>query len=412
MHTAEAFAHKRLEDLLVVLVLLVSSRAALVNFADAFQLGVFALALAFWLLRGGGISPVVIAFLLLSLLWLGLHALIDGVIVVRTWAGHFLRLLTAAFVIGAVSRPLERLSRWVVMLAALSLGLYAAGLVLPGLPEALYRLAPEPLRFVGGTQVGETLTGSWRRASWLVYTVAPDRAGQNHGFMWEPAAFGMVLALALWARLLAGRIGLDPGNIVLLAAMASTFSTTTWIGAMVSVAFILWRHGGGWRLLLLPTIPAAVLACLTADFLLPKIIKEIQSGYAPYMRWSLSRMASFHLDIADLAQMPLPGRGLVISGDETARLPSNNGLSDYLARYGLVMSLASASLLVTSLRRAFGADVTALAGFLAVLLIFAWAEKYWELPLFQLWLFAGFSGARPHHAALRAPGQAHGARGY
>ncbi|RMD89194.1 MAG: hypothetical protein D6811_12680 [Alphaproteobacteria bacterium] len=395
-----------MDDLLILLVLLVSSRSALVNFADAFQIAVLALALGVWLLRGGGLAVAFLGFCLASLLWLSLHAFLDNAVSARTWAGHFLRPFTAALVVGCVSRPLDRLAAWVVRLAVLSLVLFPLGLILPGLIERLHALTPEALRFVGGTMVGETLTGSWRRASWLVYTFSPDRPHQNHGFMWEPAAFGMVLALGLWARILSGRYRFDRANLVLLAAMLSTFSTTAWLGAMASAGFMLWRHGGGARLALVYLLPVLALAGVTLEFLAPKIAAEFSAGYRPQMQWSLSRMASFELDMAELAEAPLLGQGIVTEA-RAPRLPSNNGLSDFLVRYGLLMSLGALALLLASLHRLYRPGPGAMAAFLLTLTIFGWAEKFLELPLFYLWLFAGFSAVPSPAAASAEPARAY-----
>lgn len=392
------------DDALILLVLLASSRAAFVNQTDALLVVTFGAALGVWLWRGGRVTLAAIGLCLAFVLWISVHALVAHQTDWRTVAGHFLRLLVAVFVTGAVADPLARVARWVVRLAALGLVLHLACLVFDGLPALAHDLAPEALRWRGGTPVGDAITGSWRRASWLVWTVSPDRPTQNHGFMWEPAAFGMVTAMALWARILTGRHRFDRANVTLLAAMVSTLSTTAMVALLPTVAAMLMLSGARARAALAALGPALLLGILSLDFVGPKIVAEIRARDDVELRWSLSRAASFRLDLEEFRAAPVLGTGLVAEARPLAgaRLPSNNGLSDFVARHGLVMSALWGWVLVTGLRRRFQGRPALRWGFLLVMALFAWSEKFLELPLFHLWLLAGLGPAVP-------PGQGTGA---
>ena len=215
-------------------------------------------------------------------------------------------------------------------------------------------------------------------------TLSPTRLSQNAGFMWEPAAFAMVTTLALTLRLARGQRGADWQNLTLLLAALTTMSTTGFLGLAVALSY--WAFAGlqNKRLAATLLLPALTAALLGLDIILPKITAEFQTGYAENMRWSLSRYASFLRDMAVFQQQPLLGTGLFADPG----YDSHNGLSDYLRRYGLLWALASLGLLAGSLRCV--ATPLGTLAFLAVTLLFAWSEKFFELPLFYMLQFAIF----------------------
>ncbi|WP_206188535.1 hypothetical protein [Parasedimentitalea denitrificans] len=395
-----------LDDLLIILVLLVSTRAAFVNFESEATILIFLVSGIIWLFRGARIVPAALIFVTVSLVWLSLHAILHDMTNAKTLAGHFVRILIAFFVLGIVARPLDVFVKWVTVFSSVGLGLFFIGLLAPTLTEVLYDATPAVLQFSGGTVVGEQLTGAWARASWLFYIFAPERSTQNHGFMWEPAAYAMVCSFALWCRILAGRYQFDRTNIILLLAIASTVSTTGTVGLAISLGVMLLHRGVTGALVILLTLPMALAFFFNADFLVAKILAEVTSGYSVYMQWGLSRSASFQLDMQSLRHALILGNGIVVEASDTLlfRLPSNNGFSDYLARHGLVMSAYLAGIFMLGTYKQFRVGLLKVLCFCAVVFLFAWSEKFFELPLFYLLAFAGYyrreHAVSPHTSGL------------
>ncbi len=381
-----------LDDLLILLVLLVSSRAALVNYDEPFLVLVFAITGSVWVWRGARLAWAALVFLFVTLFWLALHSVQSSHLNPTTAIGHFLRLLVAFFVLGSVDDPIDRFAKWVVRLSAVGLVLFSVTSIVPDLAERLYALTPESLRFVGGTQAGENLTGAWRRANWFIFTLSPDRISQNHGFMWEPAAFAMITMLAMWARILSGRAGLDKPNLILMLAVVSTVSTTGALGFGLTIIVLFARYRAAGAVALFFVLPVMILCFVQSDFLLSKITSEFDAGYTDHMQWSLSRMASFQLDMKEFFTAPFIGVGIMTEAHPLAgdRLPSNNGFSDFLNRYGVLMTLYGACLLAISVRRQFQTSSPMIFAFFLIVFIFSWSEKFFELPVFYLWVFSGF----------------------
>ena len=418
--------HRRridLDDLLILTVLVLAGRLFLAPVEKPFLLVFFCLTGLIWLRRGARISPVAIGYVAIALIWVGLRGIAAGFADWVTVSGFFVRLGIGIFVVGAVRDPLERFCTWVLRLAALSLPLFAAGVVFPRLVEVIYQLTPHAFRVFGGLQVADTLTGGWRRATWLFYTFSPDRHFRNHGFMWEPAAFGLVVTLALWVRILSGRGAFDRANLLLLTAALTTVSTTTYVCILPTVIFMLLvRYRGLGLIAMLLALPLVLFAFANTGFLMQKITAEWDAGYSAHMQHTLSRTASAQLDLAEFATAPFLGIGLSSRTRPPGadRLPSNNGLTDYLDRFGLLMSGLMLFILARNMRAYFDAPAVTVLTFTLVILLFSWAEKFFEMPLFYMFAFAGAGSAVPLHqgsgdreapaAAGRMPDVPHGRR--
>ena len=319
------------------------------------------------------------------MLWIFLHAFIGQRFSTPTIAGHLLRVAVGIFVVTLLNTRLFHLfPLWVALLSLLGLPLYALGLLAPELISKAYELTPELLTFHGGTVIDGRLDSGLPRASWLFYTLSPTRLTQNAGFMWEPAAFAFMTVSALTLRLIRGHRALDWQNTTLLLATLTTMSTTGFLGLAVALTYWSFSALQNKFIALALLLPALLITLLGFDFILPKITAEFQTGYSDSMRWSLSRYASFLRDFEVFRQHPLLGTGLIADPG----YDSHNGLTDYLRRYGLLWALATAALLAASIRRV-AAPLGTLT-FLAIILLFAWSEKFFELPIFYLMQFAVF----------------------
>lgn len=378
-------------DAAIILLLIVSSRVAFEPIAEPFLLGVFGVTLGAWAVRGMHMAPVMLVYLAAMSVWVGGHALVSDYINWTTVLGHFVRILVGFFVLGIVSDPLERMASWIVNFTAAGMIVYGFGQISPPVFETLYNFTPEIMRLSGGDS-NQTVAGGWPRANWLFVTFSSERPGQFHGFMWEPAAAGMIMSLALWLRMLAGHRTFDRGNVILMAGVLATLSTTSILALAITVTFTSLRHGRFGLLALYFVLPAFLVVFSQSDYLLEKIVSEFKAGYSGSMQWSLSRFASYILDMRDFSLAPFFGNGIVVETHASAglRLPSNNGISDYLNRYGIYMSLLAFVIYSVGMIRYYRHRKVMLLGMTAVLVVFAWAEKFFELPFFYTLSFAGY----------------------
>lgn len=370
----------------MLLVLLLSSRAAFIRYEEPFLMAGFVLTGALWFHSRLKIPAAAIAYLGLGLLWILVLAFIDQRFILATGVGHFLRLGVGVFVLVLLgARVFTLFPLWVALLALVGLPLYALGRMAPEVMTTLYTYTPDALKFFGGTIIDGRLDSGLPRASWLVYTVSPTRLTQNPGFMWEPAAFAMMTVSALTLRLISGARRLDWQNAVLLLATLTTVSTTGYIALALPLTY--WAVTTQSKVLLL-ALPLLALGVLNLDFIVPKIVAEFQNSDLGQVRWSLSRYGSFLRDMDLFARAPILGTGLFYDPG----YDSNNGFSDYLRRFGLLWFLVSTGLLFAAMRR-----VAPLAGallFIAVVLLFSWSEKFFELPFYYMLGFAAFLPAR------------------
>ncbi len=369
----------------MLLTLWLSSRAAFINFEDQFLVLGFTLAVAIWFYSQLKIPTAFFVYLGMFALWVLLIAFVEQRVSYPTLIGHLLRVAVGIIAVVVLNNRLFHLfPLWVYRLSLMGLPLYALGLFAPDLIAKAYALTPEILTFHGGTLIEGRLDSGLPRASWLFYTLSPTRLSQNAGFMWEPAAFAFVTVSALTLRLIRGHRSLDKQNIILTIATLTTLSTTGYLGLALALGYWVFSVWENKLLAVACLLPAIVTALLGFDFILPKITAEFETGYSDSMRWSLSRYASFLRDFEVFRRSPLLGTGLVADPG----YDSHNGFSDYLRRYGLFWTMATLVLLATSLRRV--ATLPGTATFLAVILVFAWSEKFFELPLFYALQFAVF----------------------
>lgn len=359
-----------------------------------------------WAYLGMRISIPVFVFLIVSVTWVAIVGILSGHVSGVTVLGHFTRLLIGVFFVFIVANSLERLVYWVVYLAKLSLVLFLLGVIFPDFVYFAYDATPDYLQTYGGVEVSGQVTGGWQRASWLFYNFSPDRYTQNHGFMWEPAAFALVLNLVLWLRFFSGRDWFDRDSLVLIAAIASTVSTTAVICLLVSLCWMLLRHSGvASKIALLVVLIFGGISFFSSAFLLEKVVSEWNAGYSAQMQYALSRMASAQLDFQEMVFSPFLGVGISVDVRPFFdRLPSNNGLTDYVVRFGLVMVSFHLLFLGLSVRYYYGTRFGDVVAFVFVVLMYAWAEKFFELSFFYILTFAGFGLLTPRNSLAEPSG--------
>ncbi len=188
----------------------------------------------------------------------------------------------------------------------------------------------------------------------IIFTLNDEGMFRNSGFAWEPKGFGTFLTLAMMLRLIENRFRLiDKYMLVYLIATITTFSTATLSVVFFAVfPFYIFNKPASYRIVSAAVIvPIIVVAFTKADFLEKKIMKEYNNRYKwvnfiqekrwDYQTQSLGRFGSLIVDLMDLKKEPLLGYGnqkfeRTQFGAGGIRLIHVNGISDYMAHYGIV----------------------------------------------------------------------------
>jgi hypothetical protein len=188
----------------------------------------------------------------------------------------------------------------------------------------------------------------------FVFTLNDNGMFRNSGFAWEPKGFGTFLVIAMFFRLIENKFKLiDKRIIVYLIASITTFSTATLSIIFFSVIpFYLYNKKVSYKIISsIVMFPIILLVFTKADFLEKKIINEYNTKdeYVEYIydrrtdiqSRSLGRFGSLIVDFMDFKKEPLVGYGnqkfertqFSAGGVKLVRV---NGLSDYMAKYGIV----------------------------------------------------------------------------
>lgn len=178
---------------------------------------------------------------------------------------------------------------------------------------------------------------------------------RNSGPFWEPGAFaGFLLLAILMNTIIKKRLIGDKINHILFLGLFSTFSTTGLIAGFMLIAlyYLLW--GSGWSKLII--VPIMVMGGITAyisfDFLGTKIDRAMDVANIGYN----TRFKSAMLDIEDFAKNPVLGMGMTketrFEGKTQRRvIHRNNGVTNLLATYGIVIFIAYFYLIWLSFRK-------------------------------------------------------------
>lgn len=382
------------ESLLVLIMMLASSRIFLDGYAPQIQISLMVMGFILWVCYSRTFSGFAITYLYVMVAWVVYICATTNTVDMQTVYGHFVRIIAAVFIASFLGvRFFNIFASWTVRLAAAGLPVFVIGALYPALIYKIYDAWPLFLRLDTGTIVDGHLMYAWRRVSLGFVTLSVDRSFQNHGFMWEPAAFAMMTAIALMIRLIQGRRIFSPGNLILIVATLSTLSTTAFMALILISLYWASRQRGAAPVLFVLAIPALFVLFSSFGFLWPKIAAELEAGYSDSMVWSLSRYASFIRDFREFSLSPLLGAGIFDVGrplyDPTH--PSNNGLSDFLVRFGLIWTAITVAMYSFSIKLIPGGSAVGVATAVAVILIFAWSEKFFELPLFLTFQFIAAS---------------------
>lgn len=220
---------------------------------------------------------------------------------------------------------------------------------------------------------------------------------RNSGPFWEPGAFGGFLLLALMFNTLLHHTIYRKENLIYLAAMISTFSTTTYLALLFFITayyFIKIRN----PLISWGSLVVFLLISFTAfqkiDFLGEKIGTEIKEvKYQALMKGGDTRMASAYLDLKEITENSMYiffGRGshpdtrIGLANKEVIR---TNGITDLLSRFGIFFFSFTLWALYKSFKHiaSAGPDSTQLAVIaLTTTVILTFSEIYFIYLFFKM----------------------------
>lgn len=204
----------------------------------------------------------------------------------------------------------------------------------------------------------------------LFYTINTTDQNRNCGFMFEPGAFGSILALTIALNLINNNFNLwNKRLIILLLALISTFSTTAFLALISILLFYLVNSKLRAKLLLAPALIIVIILVLQLPFMTNKILsvskdpdKQLKNTIQMYNysqnTQSLGRFAGLLLNIVDFKKSPIIGIGghniLTEKVKNRWGVNSVNGLGNYLVTFGLIGIL----LLLYNLYRTFKSITT------------------------------------------------------
>lgn len=188
----------------------------------------------------------------------------------------------------------------------------------------------------------------------FIFTLNDNGMFRNSGFAWEPKGFGTFLVLAIFFRLIQNSFKLADKKILVyvIASITSLSTATLSVIFFAIVPFYLFNKKVSYRIVYASVlIPAIVMIFLNVEFLEKKIISEYNNRdiYVNYITdrrsdiesRSLGRFGSFLVDFMDFKKEPFVGYGnqkfertmFSVGGVKLVRV---NGLSNYMAKYGII----------------------------------------------------------------------------
>ncbi|RYF91931.1 MAG: hypothetical protein EOO00_07810, partial [Chitinophagaceae bacterium] len=192
--------------------------------------------------------------------------------------------------------------RMLKVIAIISLCIFIPVFIFPSLAQILIDLSPFHVKGVMHAYGLESTSHNI-----LIMHFPPDffyGLIRNSGPFWEPGAFGGFLLLALMFNTLLHDSLLRKENIIFVAALISTFSTTAYLGLAVFVSMFLFLKLNNRRLkwgVLAACVLLGALAFVKVGFLGDKIGKEFRElELTAFVRGGDTRMASAYLDLKEL----------------------------------------------------------------------------------------------------------------
>lgn len=305
-----------------------------------------------------------------------------------TYFGLYIRILFAYFVIASLKEKFTDYFIDVIYVSSLISFLFYIPSYLPGFETVMKtNVAPHLISpFVN-------VAGGYDYPSNVILYTFNSRGGgallRNSGPFWEPGAFAGFLVIAIIFNLISKGTLWDKKGKVLILTLVSTFSTTGLMALMLFITFYVLTHRSSYlKILVMPLIIfGSIFFFASSSILLKKIETDMDIENAAYN----TRFKSASIDFNDFLENPLLGLGrneyTRFKGNvgEGAFNHRNNGVTNFLASYGIVMFLVYFGLIYFSfLRMCNHHDFNKLFAFFSVLLILiiGFSEDYFNFPFF------------------------------
>ncbi len=187
-------------------------------------------------------------------------------------------------------------------------------------------------------------------ANIFFYTINTSGAPRNCGFMFEPGAYGSILAIGVALNLIHNNFNLKNKRlIVLILALITTFSTTAFLALICVIIFYMVNKSMKKGFMLIPVGAALILILFQLPFMSKKITKlssnpnkqllnAVQLANDTQRAQSLGRFAGLLLNLKDFEKAPVFGVGghdlLTEKEMHNWDVNSVNGLGHYLVTFG------------------------------------------------------------------------------
>lgn len=188
--------------------------------------------------------------------------------------------------------------------------------------------------------------------NFLIFTFDRNHSIRNSGFAWEPGAFGCLLNMALLMYLFSNKFVFDKKVLLLIVAIVTTLSTTSYIALMVNLLIYYRANGGKLSRIFLIAAPIIGVVAVKVPFLFGKIIELYKQDLHDVEH--METLGTFYLKHG--GQLPLNRFGSLIYiyrlfGEKLIWGISNmyqeavvqlgnvnisNGIIDFIAKFGLI----------------------------------------------------------------------------
>jgi hypothetical protein len=189
-------------------------------------------------------------------------------------------------------------------------------------------------------------------ANTIIYTINTTNNDRNCGFMFEPGAFGSLLAIAIGLNLINNNFKLKNKRlIILIIALITTQSTTAFLALICVILFYLVNKGSKKGIILIPIGIVLIFLLFQLPFMSKKISdlsnnpnkqlsNTIELANDSQRVQSLGRFAGLLLNYEDFRKSPILGIGghdaLTEKSEHHWDINSVNGLGNYLVTFGLL----------------------------------------------------------------------------
>lgn len=391
-----------IDYILIYLILAISGNHAF-DQNNIFIFMVFVLSGIIFFFRKRTIDIFFIGLVGLLTLILLLQALIFDFFPPVTFLGFYIRVFTAYFILKAIGISfIEKFVKVMIILVVISLIFFILINITPSFPSYMKAFALVSMEYVEPSTNYFVASYYTPIFTFRYMPYNPIDFTRNPGMFWEAGAFGGYLTIALILNIMKRGIFLHKQNIVLIIALMTTASTTSFI-ALMAISFFYLLVSSKYKLLKTIILPiASILGFFMftyLDFLGAKIEHKIKLAENPSVihTTTSSRFVDGLRDITALKGHEFLGRGInketrfTKIDKQSGYQIRTNGFTDHLVSFGGVFFVITFILIYysfLSIINYFG-NINTLFAIYALLIVFLilQSETYFKLPFFWGLLF-------------------------